>query len=518
MVRPVAAEALATARPSRLRHNAGARLTRSALVASLICSAAIPAAAANWPVFGDDPARSGVDASSRILTPLNVGRLRSRWQVSLGVIADSAPILIERVNAGGATRTMLFQTATNGVTFGIDAASGRIRWRSKAPAPSAGGFSPVAAIRNLVFGPHITNSTPAADPSGRSIYAAGLDGYVRKFDAATGAEQHAKGFPVRVTAIPQTEKSASALNIANGSLYATTSGFNGDAPPYNGHVVSVRLRDGKTTVFNSLCSRDRILPTRTSCSHSGSGIWSRGGAVVDPDPAMRGRIYVATGNGTFDANTGGDNYGDSVLALSADLSQRVGSYTPANYQALDDTDTDLGSTSPALLPRQPSSHTPLLLVQGGKDRALVLVNRSPLSGVGTELQSIRLSGRVFSTPSVWTDAAHRAWIFIGLSHEIDAYRLATDGHGASRLVSAWRAKVGQTAGEGTSPVVSNGIVFDALDGAIVALDARTGRMLWNSAHGVGRTIGAVHWQSPIVVNGWVYCSDQNGNLTAYALR
>jgi len=37
-------------------------------------------------------------------------------------------------------------------------------------------------------------------------------------------------------------------------------------------------------------------------------------------------------------------------------------------------------------------------------------------------------------------------------------------------------------------------------------------------HGAGRTIGPVHWESPIVVNGWVYCSDENGQLTAYALH
>ncbi len=36
---------------------------------------------------------------------------------------------------------------------------------------------------------------------------------------------------------------------------------------------------------------------------------------------MNGRVYAATGNGDFDANqSGGVNYGDSVVALSADLS------------------------------------------------------------------------------------------------------------------------------------------------------------------------------------------------------
>jgi outer membrane protein assembly factor BamB len=496
------------------------RLRAFTLAMSLVCAAVIPASGANWPVFGYDPARSGVDGSRRVLTASNVGRLRLRWRISLGAVADSTPILLEHIKIGRVSHTMLFQTATNGTTFGIDAASGRILWRFATSLTSSEieAFSPLSLLRKIVFGAKVTNSTPAADPSGHSIYAAGLDGFVHKLDAASGAELRGRGFPVRITLIPQTEKDASALNVANGYLYATTSGFNGDAPPYDGHVVSVRLSDGTTSVFNSLCSRDRNLPTATSCPHGHSGIWSRGGAVVDPDAAMHGQIYVATGDGDFDANKGGPDYGDSVLALSADLSTRIGYYTPAEYQRLDDHDVDLGSTSPALLPRQLASRTPLMLVQGGKDQVLKLVNRSPLPGVGAELQRLNLVGPLFSTPAVWTDPSSRAWIFLGFSREIDGYRLITGVRGSSRLVRVWRAAVGQTEREGTSPVVSNGIVFDALDGAIFALDARDGRELWSSARrGAGRAIGAVHWQSPIVVNGWVYCSDQNGNLTAYAL-
>jgi outer membrane protein assembly factor BamB len=53
----------------------------------------------------------------------------------------------------------------------------------------------------------------------------------------------------------------------------------------------------------------------------------------------------------------------------------------------------------------------------------------------------------------------------------------------------------------------------------VALNAVNGNTLWTSAmQGAGKTIGPVHWESPIVVNGSVYCSDENGQLTAYSLR
>jgi|HubBroStandDraft_4_1064222.scaffolds.fasta_scaffold00128_14 outer membrane protein assembly factor BamB len=457
--------------------------------------------ATDWPVFGFDSARSGYNSAERSLTVANVHRLRERWQISLPAVADSTPILLQHVRVGRAYRTMLFQTTKPGETLGIEADTGRIVWH----------FS--------THGPQITDSTPAADPSDTSIYVPGVDGKVHKLGASKGHEEGAPGFPARITRIPTTEKDASPLNVANGYLYAVTSGYNGDATPYDGHVVSVRLSDGTTAVFNSLCSQNRRLPGPHSCPQQRSGIWARGGAVVDPDPSMGGRIYTATGNGDFSANTGGHNYGDSVISLAGDLSSFLGNYTPTDYDQLEQGDTDLGSTSPTMLPQQPSSQTPWMLVQGGKDAILKLVNRAALPGVGNELQLVDLPGGLFSTPAVWTDGSNNAWIFIGFSNVIEGYRLHTNSQGVSSLSLMWQSSPGSTGGEGTSPVVANGIVFIAFDNAIVALNALNGNELWSSAmHGAGRTIGPVHWESPIVVNGWVYCSDENGQLTAYALH
>jgi outer membrane protein assembly factor BamB len=450
-------------------------------------------------VFGYDPARSGFNSAERTLTVGNVHRLRERWQISLGAVADSTPILLQRV-VGRSYRSMLFQTTKDGVTLGIEATSGRVLWRF------------------ATHGSQITDSTPAADPSGESVYVPGVDGKVHKLSASRGRDTRAPGFPARITRMPATEKDASPLNVANGYLYAVTSGYLGDATPYDGHVVSVRLSDGTTSVFNSLCSLDRRLPGPSSCRQQRSGIWARGGAVVDPDPSMNGRIYVATGNGDFSANKGGHNYGDSVISLAADLSSLLGSYTPVNYDELEQGDVDLGSTSPTMLPQQPSSQTPWMLVQGGKDAILKLVNRAALPGVGNELQLIDLPGGLFSTPAVWTDASNHDWIFLGFSNVVEGYRLQTNSHGASRLSLIWQSSAGSTGGEGTSPVVADGIVFVAFDNAVVALNARNGKQLWSSAqHGARRTIGPVHWESPIVVNGWLYCSDENGELTAYSL-
>jgi outer membrane protein assembly factor BamB len=452
----------------------------------------------SWPVWGFDPARSDYNSSEETLTVKNVNQLREQWQTTLGRgPVDSAPILV--ASPGGSQQPMLFETTKKGVTFGINATSGSIVWKFS----TTGGKS--------------TTSAPAADPSSQWVYAPGVDGKVHKLDASNGYEVQSGGFPVTVSLMPETELEESPLNVANGYLYATLAGDATDHPPYVGHVVSVNLSNGTVTIFNSLCSNIRELLGPSSCAQQRSGIWSRGGAVVDPDPSMSGNIYVATGNGDFDANVGGYDYGDSVIALSADLSTIVGNYTPADYVELDDDNLDLGSTSPAMLPRQPKSQTPLMMVQGGKDAVLRLVNRAALPGVGGELQVIHLRRRLYSSPAVWTDSQGYAWIFLGTQDRVLAYRLATKASGVSRLVFKWSANPG-TSNRGTSPVVANGILFVAFNGVLVALDAQTGKELWSSTmSSAGGTIGPIHFESPIVVNGWVYCSDQHGKITAYAL-
>lgn len=294
--------------------------------------------------------------------------------------------------------------------------------------------------------------------------------------------------------------------MANGYLCAVASGYIGDAPPYDGHVVGVRLAVGHHRVWNSLCSNDRKLPTPTSCQYSDSGIWSRGGAVVDPDSVMNGEVYLATGNGQFDAGSGGDDYGYSVIGLTAGPLAVVSSYTPADYEQLDRNDEDLGSTSPALLPRQEGSATPLMLVQGGKDQTLRLLDRNPLPGIGGELQEISLPWRLFATPAVWIDRGRR----LSLNH-----RRTRPQHVGER-VALHRGQHRRRRDLGSRQQRHR---LRRLRQRHRGTQRHQRQRVVDQRHGQRReTIGPVHWESPIVVNGRVYCSDENGNLTAYACR
>ena len=65
---------------------------------------------------------------------------------------------------------------------------------------------------------------------------------------------------------------------------------------------------------------------------------------------------------------------------------------------------------------------------------------------------------------------------------------------------------------GTTPIVANGVLFLVAPHRIVAMQPTTGKVLWRDT-----TIGDIHWQSPIIVNGTLYVADLGGYLNAYTL-
>jgi len=106
------------------------------------------------------------------------------------------------------------------------------------------------------------------------------------------------------------------------------------------------------------------------------GIWHAGAAPAADD---EGNVFFATGNGGFDANVGGADYGDSVLKIAPPVRHQhpvLDYFTPHDEQFLDDQDLDLGSGGPMLLPTQ-SPHAPHrnLLTLGGKGGVVYLIDR-----------------------------------------------------------------------------------------------------------------------------------------------
>jgi hypothetical protein len=429
----------------------------------------------DWRLFGYTAARANSGPSATGITAADVGRLR-RQRVRLDGTVDSSPIYLHAVRVRGARHDVFVVTTTYGRTEAINAANGRVLWRY-----TPKGYASWARTAQ------ITTATPVAGPSRRWIYAASPDGRIQKLSVADGR----LAWRTRITVLPSREKIASALNYWRGRVIATTGGYIGDAPPYQGHVAVLAAGNGKLLrVWNSLCSNRHRLIAPSSCAHSGSAIWGRAGAVVD---TATGALFVATGNGRWDGRT---NWGDSTLRLSATGSRVLGSWTPVNQAELESSDLDLGSSAPVLLGGG-------YLAQGGKDGKIRLLRVRKLSLAGTrggELQTISTPGGadLFTAPAVW-HADGRTWLFVADNEGLAAWTL-----GGGRLRLAW-----STSTPGTSPVVAGGLlyVYDPNGGLDIYLP-RNGQRL--------RTLAAAggHWNSPIAVDGRIALPEGDANQHA----
>ena len=446
--------------------------TTAAATTSVATSAS---SASDWPLFGYTAARANSRPSATGITAADVGRLR-RQRVLLDGTVDSSPIYLHAVRVRGAVHDVFFVTTTYGRTEAIDASSGRVLWRY-----TPAGYSSWAGTAQ------ITTATPAADPGRKWIYAASPDGRIQKLSVADG---HA-AWRTRITLLPSREKIASALNYWHGRVIATTGGYIGDAPPYQGHVALLAASNGKLlSVWNSLCSNRHQLISPSSCASSDSAIWGRAGAVVD---TATGRLLVATGNGDWNGRA---NWGDSTVHLSADASRVLGSWTPTNEAALQSSDLDLGSTSPVLLGSG-------YVAQGGKDgkiRLLTLSKLAPPGRTGGELQTISTPGStdLFTAPAVW-HADGKTWLFAADNAGLAAWTLS-----GGSLHREWSTNT-----PGTSPVVAGGLLYVYNpNGGLVIYQPGSGKRLDTLAAGSG------HWNSAVVADGRIALPEGDANQHA----
>jgi hypothetical protein len=460
-------------RPRSAARSLASCLSVAAVLAASAGAAPRAASGHDWPRFGWSVSRSSAPSFATGVTAANLKSL-VRQQVRLDGTVDSSAIYLHAVRAGGATRDVFFVTTTYGKTEAVDATTGSVLWRFTPP-----GYSSWAGSAQ------ITTATPVADPGRQFLYAAAPNGRIYKLAVATGRAV----WSVSITKLPSREKIAASLNYFNGRVIATTGGYIGDAPPYQGHVAVIRASNGRLLhVWNSLCSNRPGLLVPSSCATSDSAIWGRAGAVVDP---ANGQLLVATGNAPWDGRT---NWGDATLRLSADATKLLGNYTPSNTADLNASDADLGSTSPVLLGAG-------YLAQGGKDGKIRLLSVARMRGAaphkGGELQVVPTpSGTdLFTAPAVWHSASG-TWMFAGDNGGTAAYRLRS-----GRLSVAWRNGTG-----GTSPIVAGGLLFVyAPGGGLNVYVPATGRLVATLDAGRG------HWNSPIVVDGRVALPEGDAN-------
>ena len=173
--------------------------------------------------------------------------------------------------------------------------------------------------------------------------------------------------------------------MLNGIVYVGF-GSHSDTLPYHGWILAYSATSLQQT--GAFCSTP---------NGSASGIWMAGSGlaadVVDPVNQPYGRLFIATGNGSFDAAPPYSNsmdYGDDLVRL--DLTNGVptvtDSFTPFNQQSLAANDEDTGSGGVLVLPDQTGGGPQHLLIQAGKEGRIFLVDRDNMGGYNPSQDAI----------------------------------------------------------------------------------------------------------------------------------
>ncbi len=284
---------------------------------------------------------------------------------------------------------------------------------------------------------------------------------------------------------PLHENPRAALTLANSSVYLTWAS-SCDVDPYHGWVIAY---DPQTLAQKAVLNVDP--------DGSEGGIWlSDTGPAVDSE----GNLYVPTGNGPFDATSGGRDYGDSVLKLDGSSLAVRDYFTPFDQVDILAGDSDVGSGGSTVLPDQPGPHRHLLL-QPTKHSMIYVIDRD----------QIHMSGEGLGAMAYWN-----GHVYFAANHDaLRDYSLA-NGKLTSHSSSANKIEMGATpsiSADGNKDAIVWAISTKTWDGpdttpaALYAYDAtKLGAPLYTSEQNAQRDRAAMatRFVIPLVVNGHVY--------------
>jgi len=495
--------------------------------------------------YHNDNARTGQNLQESALGTGNVNS--SQFGKLFSYVVDgqvyAQPLYVANVNipAQGVHNVVYVATENDSVyAFDADGLASAPLWQTSFINPSAG-ITPVPAsyVNSDSVQPQIgITSTPVIDPSTATLYVvpytkegASCVYRLHALDITSGAEKF--GGPVLIQAsVPGTgagtdghgnvafnsfyQGQRPGLVLLNGTVYVAFASGHDDTPPFHGWVLGYNARSlQQVAVFNST-------------PHGGDGgIWSSGGA---PAADSNGNLFFMTGNGTFDANTGGVDVGDSVVKLSTSGGglALADYFTPSDQGYLSAKDVDLGSGGVMLLPDQPGPH-PHLVLGGGKEGKLYVIDRDNMGQfqMGSDSQIVQslLGGAsgVWCTPAYWQSSVY----LVPVNDTVKAFQVnggllsntpvaqgsvAFAFPGATPTVSANGSTEGIVWVIQRTTAGSQAAVLRAYDAANVS------RELYNSKQAGTRDVldVGVKFAVPTVANGKVYVGTSS-TLTVFGL-
>ena len=516
--------------------NASWRLSTAgaSLLAILIASPrpALPQTPASVLTWHNDNARTGRNLNETTLTPTKVnskqfGKLFSR-AVDGQVYAQ--PLYVPNVDIPGlGNHDVVYVATEHDSVYAFDAEGTLTRrlWHVSFINP-AQGITTVSTAGSSCpsLKPEVgITGTPVIDSTTGTLYVVAetnhkgtVEQHLHAMDIASGEEKF--GGPVLIqaavsgVAFDPTLIQRPGLLLLNGVVYLSYASL--CAPhPYHGWVLGYNAQN--------LQQQEAVFTTTPQGKRG--GIWQSGAGLAAD---QNGNIYFMDGDGTFDANTGGSDYGMSMirLSISSDGLTVADYFTPFNEAKLSVVDKDLGSGGVLVLPTQRGPY-PHEILGADKEGKIFLVDRDNMGKFNPTrnhiVQTLPTSASAYySSPAYWRGRVY----YSGVNDHLRVYSLI-QGRLSTSPVSKSATKYGYP---GSTPSISaNGatssivwaiqLVAGDAPAVLHAYDATNlANELYNSRQAGSRDQPGVgiKFAVPTVANGRVYIGTET-ELDAYGL-
>jgi hypothetical protein len=513
-----------------------------------------------------DPNGAGTYDTETNLTPdkVNVNQFGRVATFKADGIVMAQPLYFKNLDMGsqGMHDVVIVATEHDSVYAFDDAStSGQPLWKRSLLATGDATAPDNFGGRTTLGGEVGITGTPVIDPNTQRLYVVTTvqrpDGTVQQWlhcislvdgsDAGTGAVQIQASVSGdgrgsvngQIAFDPRLQNQRAGLLMQAGTLFVAWGSFS-DWPPYHGWLMAY---DPATLqqlgVFNTAT---QYLAVDPGADHGGgAAIWQGGAAIsVDSD----GYLYVIGADGSFNADSGGNDYGDTVLKLqfANGKFQVVDWFTPHNQACINFTDVEIGSGGVAMLP---VTNGQKLAAAISKEGRFFLLNRANLghynSAGDSQIPQSFMVGAFECTDNTTSDQTEGpTWnrlygnasywngnLYMAMSNGPARQYQFTNG-GLLNTVPAGESTntFGQRGGNSVVSAngTSNGIVWiyekSASGVAILhAYDANNiSKELWNSNQNAERDgMGTgISFGTPVVADGQVFAS-YDSNVAVYSL-
>lgn len=508
-----------------------------------------------------DLSRLGLDDAEPTLsqTALSSGRFGKRVGYPVDGKIYAQPLYVPKLFIDGAEHNVVIVATEHDsvYAFDADATSPHMAplWHVSLLQPGARTFQAatdrVAKNRTCdSVAPEVgITGTPVIDWATQTVYVMALDVEQGALTYRLHALGLATGIDTHPPAVVSASVSGSGLDAVNGSVtfkateeqqrmgltevggvvYAGFASWCGWAP-YHGWVLGY-----------SAATLTRQVVYNTSPDAWGAGLWeSESGITVD----AHGHLYLVTGNGPFDLDSGGRDAGDSVLEVVPEQGTLhvLDYFTPFDQTCRAAHDQDLGSGSPLVIPGEHefvlSSKTGAVYVLSeaslGRYHSVptpckqATEKRTDIDAIKQELSFDTVQGGMWGTWAYWSQGGASYVYGSGSTSRLTQYRLQPGGTIAATPIAEAPLAFSYP---GSIPVVTgddgkagSGVVWtvDQTHGATLRAFAAddVAKQLWSSAADPGRDgldPGEFdHFTVPTTADGLVFVGDQ-GHLEVYGI-